>query len=111
MKGSTFYPPAVPMFSSTSPELFVTGFSSSLGFPPPPLGDLMTFTNKFERNSLIRVTVSPFVRGFVRLEFGSFAGSLRLVTMKFVGAYEAISSKIHSMRAPNCAGIFLVMGH
>ncbi len=109
MKGSSFYPPAVPGYSSASPEFFSAGFSSSLGFPPPPLADLMTFTNKFERHTWIRVTVSPVVKGFVRVQFGDVRGSVTLVAMRFVDVFRAISDKVvHvvGMKGRRCGAVF-----
>lgn len=105
IKGSSFYPPAVPGFSSTSSNYFAAGFSSSLGLPPPPISDLLTFTNNFERNVMIRVTVSPVVKGFVRLQFGDIKGSMRLVVMRFVDVYRAISDKV-LMRRRACGPVF-----
>ncbi|KHD87446.1 MAG: hypothetical protein OM95_14220 [Bdellovibrio sp. ArHS] len=107
LKGNSFYPPAVPGYSASSSEYFSAGISSSLGLPPPPLADLLTFTNRFERHSLIRVTVSPLVKGYVRLEFGDVRGSMRLVGMRFVDVYRAISDKVLSYgRGRGCGLVF-----
>ncbi len=106
LKGSSFYPPAVPGYSMASPEYFSAGLSSSLGLPPPPLADLLTFTNRFERNTLIRVTVSPMVKGFVRLQFGDVRGSVRLVAMRFVDVYRAISDKVLMTGRRSCGVVF-----
>ncbi|MDG0815840.1 hypothetical protein [Bdellovibrio svalbardensis] len=106
LKGSSFYPPAVPGYSTSSADYFSAGLSSSLGLPPPPLADLLTFTNKSERNALIRVTVSPIVKGFVRLQFGDVRGSIRLVTMKFVDVYTAVADKVRAMGRRSCGPVF-----
>lgn len=106
LKGQSFYPPAIPGYSSSSPEFFSSGLSSSLGFPPPPFADFLTFTNRFERQALIRVTVSPLVKGFVRVHFGDARGSLRLVAMRFVDVYRAISDKVHLGGRRSCGVVF-----
>lgn len=106
LKGSSFYPPVIPGFSASSPEYFASGFSSSLGFPPPPLGDLLTFTNNFERQALVRITVSPLVKGYVRLQIGDVKGSMRLVVMRFVDVYRAISDKVHLGGRRACGPVF-----
>lgn len=108
LKGSSFYPPAVPGYSTISSEFFSAGFSSSLGLPPPPLADLMTFTNKFERHVWIRVTVSPVVKGFVRVQFGDVRGSVKLVAMRFVDVFHAISDKVVTLAGKNrrCSAVF-----
>lgn len=109
LKGHSFYPPAIPGFSMNSPEYFAAGFSSSLGLPPPPLADLLTFTNKFERHSLIRVTVSPLVKGFIRLEVGYMKGSFKGIAVRFIDIFKAIAYKVHILRRPGqCASVFAV---
>ncbi|QDK38553.1 hypothetical protein [Bdellovibrio sp. NC01] len=105
IKGSSFYPPAVPGYSSASPDYFSAGLSSSLGLPPPPLADLLTFTNKSERHNWVRITVSPVVKGFVRLQIGDVRGSFKLVAMKFVDLYNAITNKVNSSRRA-CGPVF-----
>jgi len=106
IKGTSFYPPVVPGFSTISPDYFAGGVSSSLGFPPPPLADLMTYTNRFERNALIRITVSPIVKGFVRLQIGDLKGSMNLVVMRFSDVYRAISNKVFRSGKHSCAMVF-----
>ncbi|WP_413288677.1 hypothetical protein [Bdellovibrio sp. HCB337] len=106
LKGSSFYPPAVPGHSAASADYFAAGASSSFGLPPPPLADLLTFTNKFERRTWLRVVVSPVVKGFVRLEIGDIPGSIRVVKAKFVDAYANITHLIGSRRAGTCEFIF-----
>lgn len=105
IKGSSFYPPALPGYSSASPDYFSAGLSSSLGLPPPPLADLLTFTNKAERHNWVRITVSPVVKGFVRLQIGDVRGSFKLVAMKFVDLYNAIANKVNSSRRA-CGPVF-----
>lgn len=106
LKGSSFYPPAIPGYSTSSPEFFQSGLSSSLGFPPPPFADLLTFTNRFERHSLIRITVSPVVPGFIRIQIADVRGGMQLVAMRFVDVYRAISEKVHLGGRRACGPVF-----
>lgn len=107
IKGNSFYPPAVPGNSMTSPDFFSAGFSSGLGLPPPPLADLLTYTNNFERTSLIRITVSPLVKGFVRVHIGDLRASARLVVMPVVDLVKTISDKVVRYAGRNsCSVIF-----
>lgn len=106
MRGSSFYPPAVPGFSSNGSDMFVAGASTSLGLPPPPLADLLTFTNHYDRNALIRVTISPLVKGYVRIQFGDVKGSIGLVAARFVDVYHAISEKVRRSGRKACGPIF-----
>ncbi|UYL07789.1 hypothetical protein B9G69_012110 [Bdellovibrio sp. SKB1291214] len=105
-KGSAFYPPMLPAYSMTSSEYFTAGFSSSLGFPPPPFSDVMMYTNKFESHSLIRITVSPIVKGFVRMEVGDVKGSLKLFVMRFVDVFTAVTNKLRLHRRVACSAVF-----
>jgi hypothetical protein len=68
----------------------------------------MTFTNKFERRVWIRVTVSPMVKGYVRVQFGDVKGSVTLVAMRFVDVFRAISDKVVSIGVKNrsCSAVF-----
>lgn len=107
LSGHSFYPPAVPGYSTSSSDYFSAGLSSSLGLPPPPLADLLTFTNKSERHAWIRVTVSPIVKGYVRIQFGDVRGSFKLVMMRFVGIYDAIANRVRStMGRRSCGPVF-----
>lgn len=107
LKGSSFYPPVVPAFSSTSSDYFFAGLSSSVGLPPPPLADFLTFTNKFERHVWIRITVSPVLKGFVRLQIGDVQGSFKLIGLKFIDAFTAITDKVRMARARSCLPLFV----
>lgn len=107
LTGSSFYPPAVPGFSTTSSDYFSAGASSSLGFPPPPLADLLTFTNKFERHTWIRVTASPITKGFVRLQFGDVRGSFVLIINRFVDVYRYIVDKVFHFQKRSCGKVFI----
>lgn len=66
LHGITFYPPVAPAYSMTSPRSFSIGGSTGLTWPPSPLGDLLTYSNQFQQNTWLRVTVSPLVKGYVR---------------------------------------------
>lgn len=105
LKGTSFYPPGIPGFSTISPEYAAIGVSSSYGLPP--LADYMTYSNKFERTNMIRITISPLVPGFVRVQFGSFVRPFQLMGMRFVDGFQLIAQKIKSKKAPSCAALFL----
>ncbi len=94
LTGTSFYPPAMPGYSTTGTDYFSAGFSSSIGFPPNPIVDMLTYTNKFERNSIIRVTLSPVMKGYVRCYIGNVAGSMKLVLFRFAAVYNWISDQI-----------------
>lgn len=106
LKGTSFYPPAFPGYSTATSEYYSAGFSSSLGLPPPPFADMLTVTNKSERRQLIRVTISPILKGFVRLEFGDVKGSLQIVAARFVDTSRMITEKIYLRGRSYCGPVF-----
>ena len=69
--GTAFYPPSMPGFSMMTQDSFTTGFSSGgpLSFPPSPIGDMYTYTDTLDQHVFLRMTISPMVVGFVRVEF------------------------------------------
>ena len=69
-KGESFYPPFAPGYSSSTPDKFTAGFSSGLTWPPSPVGDLLTYTNSTNNKTLLRISLSPFTNGFIRLQTG-----------------------------------------
>ncbi|MGZ3744279.1 MAG: hypothetical protein ACXWRA_10590 [Pseudobdellovibrionaceae bacterium] len=91
--GTTFYPPVVPAFTSSGPDFFSAGLSTSLGLPPPPFVDMLTYTNKYSRNTIIRITVSPVSKGFIRLYMGDIPGSAKLITSRIMGIFQWISQQ------------------
>lgn len=89
-EGSTFYPPAFPGSTSYGPDMYAAGMSSGVGFPSPPLGDLLTFTNSYKRTALIKISVSPMVKGFVRIRVGDLRVPVKSVLYRFVDIYKGI---------------------
>ena len=89
-KGSSFYPPSLPGFSSFSPDYFAGGFSSGLTIPPSPIGDMLTYTNSLNQKALIRISVSPMLKGFVRVHTGLGKDSLSFVLTPVQKAIESI---------------------
>lgn len=109
INATSFYPPAMPGYSSTGSDYFSAGFSTSFGIPPSPFVDMYTYTNKSTRNTLIRLNVSPIMKGFVRLYIGNVAGSMKLVVLRFVGVYQWISQNIARLagRGRTCEAVFM----
>lgn len=79
-EGISFYPPMAPAFSSITPNNFMTGFSSGLTWPPSPVGDMLTYTDKLDQTVILRLSISPLLKGFVRVTSGiQSAGKLNFV--------------------------------
>jgi hypothetical protein len=107
--GNSFYPPVVPVFKSEGTDNFSTGFSTSLGFPPNPLVDLLTYSNKYTRNTIVRITVSPLMKGYVRLYIGDIVGSVKIVTFRMMEIFKWVSQRVtlYSKGGRSCEGAFL----
>ncbi len=106
LKGESFYPPALPGFSAENSEFATSGFNSSLSLPPSPLVDFMTYTNSFDRKTLIRITVSPLVVGYLRIQFGDFKGSVTLIGTRVADIVKTVAEKIKLLTALQCRSVF-----
>ena len=93
-KGTSFYPPMVPGYSSQTPNSFSTGFSTGLTVPPSPIGDVLTYTNNLEQTTMLRISISPLLRGYVRVETG--VGQAARSALKFI--MEPISRAVQMTR-------------
>lgn len=69
-KGQALYPPGFPMFAETTPTFFGVGLSSALGVPPPPISDAFAYLNNLNRKTLVKLSVSPLLKGFVNIRSG-----------------------------------------
>ena len=105
--GESYYPPVLPGFASKNSSYSAFGFNSSIGFPPSPLVDLMTYKNTFDRNTLIRITVSPLVIGFLRIRFGDLKGSVVLVVDRVSNIVSFVAKKVLLNPVPQCHSVFL----
>jgi hypothetical protein len=102
--GTTVYPPGVPVFLSTTPTMFASGLNSGIGFPPPPFGDVLSYTNTLDNKALIRITVSPLLKGFVRVQFGVGLKSLTV----FLQPITIMKSWLLSLFGSGlCRGVFV----
>lgn len=93
LRGEFYYPPAIPASNGFGPQFFTVGFGSSLGLPPPPLADLLTYTNLFQRVTWLRLSVSPLMSGFIRLQKGELSHSYLALKTRFLDALNAFSKK------------------
>lgn len=92
--GSNFYPPMIPGYSSTTNDSFATGASSGLTWPPSPLGDLLTYTTKLNQKALLRITVSPTYKGFIRIETGIGKDTFKFLLEPLKVALNRIKVKV-----------------
>ncbi|MBC7457541.1 MAG: hypothetical protein H7235_04640 [Bdellovibrionaceae bacterium] len=99
-EGSTFYPPAFPGSTSYGPDMYAAGMSSGVGFPPPPIGDLLTFTNTYKRTALIKISVSPLMKGFVRISVGDLRVPVKSILYRFVDIFNGIKYLVSKKASP-----------
>ena len=104
-QGISFYPPMIPGYSSMTPSQFQTGISTGLTWPPSPLGDLLTYTNTLDNKVLLRFTVSPMMKGFVRVETGLGLSSLRFFISPVEKAINSLRTLFFGSRL--CGRVFL----
>lgn len=102
-KGTTFYPPAAPGFLTETPSMASSGVSSGIGFPPPPIADLLTFTNELDHKALLRVVVSPTLKGFVRVYIGLDLKSIGVVLAPIRLLIDSIQ---YRLATPSCHRIY-----
>ncbi|MFP5519081.1 MAG: hypothetical protein ACLGGX_04210 [Bdellovibrionia bacterium] len=106
LKGHTFYPPALPAYSSVGPAFFSAGLSTSIGLPPPPLADLLTWTDTFERRALLRITVSPVMKGFVRVYVGDVGGTVKIMAFRVIDVLKELAKKVLPLQRRSCSRVF-----
>lgn len=69
-EGTSYYPPMVPGFSSITADNFMAGLSSGLTWPPSPIGDMLTYTDRLNQNMVLRFTFSRLNSKFLRVQSG-----------------------------------------
>lgn len=108
VRGSSFYPPMAPGFSSDSPSFAAFGASSGLGFPPPPLADFLTFSNTFEKYKILRISIPRFiVTGIPRIGVGDVGLLLAVTKGGVVGGVSFLTKRFVSWRNQRtCEGLF-----
>lgn len=111
VRGSSFYPPMAPGFSSNSPSYAAFGLSSGLGFPPPPLADFLTFSNTFEKYKVLRISVPRFiVTGIPRISVGEVGLLLAVTKGGVMDGYQFLVKRFKSWRSPKtCDGVFATL--
>lgn len=102
-KGTSFYPPMVPGFSSSTERSFMAGFSSGLTWPPSPLGDMLTYSNKLSQTTLVRISISRLTKGFIRIQSASLKQILKVNSISLKNLLRDIKS---SVRKNQCSLLF-----
>lgn len=108
IRGEAYYPPAAPVSSGSGPEYYTFGFASSLGVPPPPLADLLTYTNSTTRITWLRLGVSPLFKGYIRLYKGDYKNTFNILKKRFIDIYQKIENKVNTNKhlAKQCQSLF-----
>lgn len=102
-KGTSFYPPMTPGFSTSTNRSFMAGFSSGLTWPPSPIGDMLTYTNKLSQTTLIRISLSHLTKGFVRIQ----SGALKQISKIGFASVKTFANKFRSQPLVNkCENLF-----
>lgn len=106
-KGSGYYPPMVPGFSASTPDSFTSGFSSGGPFtwPPSPVADFITYSTRLDQQVLLRVSVSPLLKGFVRIQTGIDRHTLDFLVEPVAAAINSVRGLF--IRTRLCEAVFL----
>lgn len=103
----SFYPPIIPAFATNGAKQFTFGFSSGLGFPPPPMADLLTFSNSHRETVTFRIEISKALKGFVRIKTGEYKTLIKPI---FETLKERMIVLVHGfaqLRGKSCKQVFL----
>jgi len=91
IKSKTFYPPAIPGYSSWSGSSFSSGFSSGLTIPPSPLGDMMTYQTIVQSESLLNIQISSVYPMWIRVT-SPFISNKTRVMKDYVSRFLKLSN-------------------
>jgi len=91
--GYSFYPPGAPGYMEVTNSHYSAGFSTSLSLPPPPIVDLFTYTNSTHRVSMLRITISPILPGFVRVSIGGLPEGVSWALQKTENLLQEIAAQ------------------
>lgn len=103
----SFYPPVIPAFASNGAKQFTFGFSSGLGFPPPPMADLLTFSNSHRETVTFRIEISKAFRGFVRIKTGEYKTLVLPIFEMLKERMVALTHGFAQIRGKSCKQVFL----
>lgn len=106
-KGTAHGVPVLPAYFSSGADNLTLNGMLTLGLPPTPLSDILPgFATHFEKNTLLRVTVSPLVKGYIRLEVGDVRGTLMALKTDFISVWQALGRRIQALRFGTCGRVF-----
>lgn len=98
--------PVIPAYAGAGEDSLNVGAMLTLGIPPTPIADFLGYMNEFDKTTLIRVTLSPIVKSFIRVEFGDARGAYRAVLAPFSTVMQAITSRVQALRFGRCESLF-----
>ncbi len=105
--GQSFYPPIIPAFATNGAKQFTFGFSSGLGFPPPPMADLLTFSNSHRETVTFRVEISKAIKGFIRIKTGEYKTLFKPVFESLKDRMVVLTHGFAQLRGKSCKQVFL----
>ncbi len=106
-RGHTTYPPLA--YATATPELWSIGATTSLLSFPPILPEFMVYTHSANRKALLRLTVSPATRGWVRVNLGQLPERVQLIWQSVQGGLNTVRSfkaKNFGRKGMTCQALF-----
>lgn len=105
--GQSFYPPIIPAFATNGAKQFAFGFSTGLGFPPPPMADLLTFSNSHRETVTFRIEISKAFKGFVRIKTGEYKSLVKPVFEMLKNRMSLIMHGFAQIKGKSCKQVFV----
>lgn len=109
-KGSSFYPPVIPGFQSESSTKYITGASTGLTFPPAPIADILTYTNRLNENTMLKIETTTTFNKFIRVQAENPGVPLKTLAISISDSIQKMSdytnAHIHSKSLGQCKMLF-----
>lgn len=107
MSSNILYPPVAPVFTSLGADRFVAGLNVSLTLPPSPIADMYAWTAESKTTTILRVSVSPLLKGFVKLQINKESGPIGAVIKSVIEFKNWVSSIVRSkIRSSQCHAVY-----
>lgn len=107
-KGTHFMPPLIPTYYTEMPSKINTGFAVGVKFPPPPLSTAVTFTNKVNDKTLLKIEFSSLYKYFIKINTVQVGRLLRFNAISSRTAEVLISDKVQTFETSilRCSALF-----
>ncbi|MFN3455918.1 MAG: hypothetical protein ACK41T_13265, partial [Pseudobdellovibrio sp.] len=96
-KGTHFMPPLIPTYYTEMPSKINTGFAVGVKIPPPPFSSAVTFTNKVNDQTLLKIEFSSLYKYFIKVNAVQAGRLLKFNAISSHSAEVLIADKIKTL--------------